>query len=83
MKNNDGHTQKNDITQEDNTEYELLFSNQRNNITLNGGLEFSRPKYKSDRITGGKQEKDVAGVFNQLAWRLLPTLEIVSGLRLD
>ena len=83
VKNNDGHTQKNDITQEDNTEYELLFNHRLNSVTLNGGLEFSRPKYKSDRITGGKQEKDVAGVFNQLAWSLMPNLEIVSGLRLD
>ena len=83
VKNNDGNTEKNDITQEDNTEYELLFNHRQSNITLNGGLEFSRPKYKSDRITGSEQEKDVAGVFNQLAWSLLPNLEIVSGLRLD
>ena len=83
VKNNDGQTEKDDITQEDNTEYELLFNHQRNNITLNGGLEFSKPKYKSDRITGGEQEKDIAGVFNQVAWSILPNLEIVSGLRLD
>ena len=83
VKNNDGQTEKDDITKENNTEYELLFNHRLNNLTLNGGLEFSRPQYKSDRITGGKQEKNVAGVFNQVAWSLLPNLEIVSGLRLD
>jgi len=83
VKNNDGQTEKIDITQENNTEYELLFNHRLNSITLNGGLEFSKPKYKSDRITGGEQEKNVAGVFNQVAWILLPNLEIVSGLRLD
>ena len=83
VKNNDGQTEKIDITQEDNSEYELLFNHRLNSITLNGGLEFSKPKYKSDRITGGEQEKNVAGIFNQVAWILLPNLEIVSGLRLD
>ena len=83
VKNEDGQTERIDITQEDNSEYELLFNHRLNSITLNGGLEFSKPKYKSDRITGGEQEKNVAGVFNQVAWIPLPKLEIVSGLRLD
>jgi len=83
IKKNDGQIEQNDITKENNTEYELLFNHQIKSITINGGLEFSNPLYKSDRINGGKQEKDVAGVFNQVAWSLLPGLDIVSGLRLD
>ena len=83
VKNNDGQIENNDITQENNTEYELLFNHQIKNITLNGGLEFSNPLYKSDRINGGEQKKDVMGIFNQLAYSLLPGLDIVSGVRLD
>ena len=83
VKNNDGQIEKNDITKENNTEYEILFNHHVKNITLNGGLEFSSPQYKSDRINGGEQKKDIMGIFNQAAWSLLPGLDIVSGIRLD
>ncbi len=75
--------EKDDVSIEDNTEYELLFKHDLKSLTLNGGIEFSRPRYESDRITGGEQEKDIIGVFNQLAWNILPRLDLVSGLRLD
>jgi len=80
---NNGMVEKDDVSIEDNTEYELLFKHDLKSLTLNGGIEFSRPRYESDRITGGEQEKDIIGVFNQLAWNILPRLDLVSGLRLD
>jgi len=83
IKNSDGQIENSDITMEDNTEYEFLFNHQLKNITLNGGLEFSNPLYKSDRINGGEQGKNVMGVFSQAAWSLLSGLDIVSGVRLD
>jgi outer membrane receptor for ferrienterochelin and colicins len=81
--NNNGLEEKDDMSIEDNTEYELLFKRGLKSLTLNGGLEFSRPRYESDRITGGEQDKDIIGVFNQVAWNILPRLDLVSGLRLD
>ena len=83
VKNNDGFLERSDATIEESTEYELLFNHLLKNITLNGGIEFSRPQYKSDRITGGNQKKDVAGIFNQVAWNISPSLDLVSGIRLD
>ena len=73
----------NDITEENNTEYELLFKHDHNNIKINGGFELSNPQYKSDRITGGKQKKDITGVFNQIALELFDSFDLVAGLRLD
>ena len=79
----DGNTEKNDITIEDNTEYEVLFKYNLNNIKTNGGLEYSSPRYESDRITGGEQKKTITGVFSQLAWALYPSFDMVVGNRLD
>ena len=73
----------NDITEENNTEYELLFKHDRGNIKVNGGFELSNPRYKSDRIAGGRQKKDVIGVFNQVALKLFDAVDLVAGLRLD
>ena len=79
----DGNTEKNDITIEDNTEYEILFKQNLNNIKINGGLEYSSPRYESDRITGGEQKRTITGVFSQLAWALSPSFDMVAGNRLD
>ena len=81
--NNNGVMDRNDITEENNSEYELLFNHRVKNLLLNGGLEFSRPQYKSDRIVGGNQKKDILGIFNQATFNLLSTIDIVAGIRLD
>ena len=81
--NASGVLERNDITEEKNTEYELLFKHNYDNIKINGGFELSNPLYKSDRITGGKQEKNVIGVFNQVALGLYDRFDLVAGLRAD
>ena len=83
VKNANGVLERNDITEEKNTEYELLFKHEYDNIKINGGFELSNPRYKSDRITGGKQEKNVTGVFNQVALGLYNGFDLVAGLRAD
>ena len=83
VNNASGVLEKNDITEEKNTEYELLFKHNYDNIKINGGFELSNPLYKSDRITGGKQEKNVIGVFNQVALGLYDRFDLVAGLRAD
>ena len=83
VNNNDGSISTEDATEEKNTEYELLFNRAYNNILYNGGVEFSKPKYKSDRIAGGVQKKDIVGIFNQVAWNISSDINLVSGLRFD
>ena len=61
-----GHLSTRDETEEKNNEYEFLFYRAYEKFTYNGGVEFSNPEYKSDRITGGIQQKEIFGLFNQL-----------------
>ena len=83
VNNSDGSLSTEDITEEKNTEYEILFNYSFSDYLYNGGVEFSNPEYKSDRITGGTQQKNVLGVFNQVAWNISQQINIVSGLRFD
>ena len=83
VNNSDGSISTKDKTEENNTEYELLFNRSFNNTIYNGGVEFSKPEYRSDRITGGVQKKDIVGIFNQIAWNVSSDINIVSGLRFD
>ena len=83
IKNTDGSLERYDITKEDNFEYELLFDYKINNFILNGGLEIATPTYISDRITGGKQDKNTYGIFTQSIWETTKNIDIVTGLRLD
>ena len=83
VKNNDGSISTEDETKEENTEYEFLFNRAFEQLTYNGGVEFSNPEYKSDRIAGGIQQKEIFGLFNQVAWNATPTIKAVSGLRFD
>jgi outer membrane receptor for ferrienterochelin and colicins len=83
VKNNDGSLSTEDETKEENTEYEFLFNKAFEKLTYNGGVEFSNPEYKSDRIAGGIQQKEIFGLFNQVAWNATPTIKAVSGLRFD
>jgi len=83
VNNSDGSLSTEDITEEKNTEYEVLFNYSFSEYLYNGGVEFSNPEYKSDRITGGTQQKNVLGVFNQVAWNISQKINIVSGLRFD
>ena len=83
VNNNDGSVSTKDATEEKNTEYELLFNRAYSNIVYNGGFEFSKPEYKSDRIAGGVQKKDIVGIFNQVAWNISSDINLVSGLRFD
>ena len=83
VKNKDGSLSTEDDTREENTEYEFLFNRAYEKFTYNGGIEFSNPKYKSDRITGGIQKKKIFGLFNQVAWIANSMIEAISGLRFD
>jgi len=83
VNNSDGSLSTEDITEEKNTEYEILFNYSLSDYLYNGGVEFSNPEYKSDRITGGAQQKNVLGIFNQVAWNISQKINIVSGLRFD
>ena len=83
VKNNDGSLSTEDDTKEENTEYEFLFNRAFEKFTYNGGIEFSNPVYKSDRITGGIQRKEIYGIFNQIAWNANSMMKVVSGLRFD
>tara|TARA_B110000438_G_C15811740_1_gene649962 strand:+ start:618 stop:2750 length:2133 start_codon:yes stop_codon:yes gene_type:complete len=83
VNNNDGSISTEDATEEKNTEYELLFNRAYTNLIYNGGFEFSKPEYKSDRIAGGVQKKDIVGIFNQVAWNISSDINLVSGLRFD
>jgi len=76
-------TQNNDLTGEDNREYKLLFTQDLETLGLNGGFEISRPRYISDRIAEGQQQKDQKGAFIQTDWRPISSMDIVSGLRFD
>ena len=83
VNNSGGSLSNEDITEEKNTEYEILFNYSFSDYLYNGGVEFSKPEYKSDRITGGTQQKNVLGVFNQVVWNISQQINIVSGLRFD
>ena len=83
VKNNDGSLSTEDDTKEENTEYEFLFNKAFEKLTYNGGVEFSNPEYKSDRIAGGIQQKEIFGLFNQVAWSATSMIKAVSGLRFD
>jgi len=83
VNNNDGSLSTEDDTKEENTEYEFLFNKAFEKLTYNGGVEFSNPEYKSDRIAGGIQQKEIFGLFNQIAWSATSMIKAVSGLRFD
>ena len=83
VSNSDGSLSTEDITEEKDSEYELLFNYSFSNYLFNGGIEFSNPEYKSDRIKGGVQQKNILGVFNQVAWNISNQINIVSGFRFD
>lgn len=83
VKNNDGSLSTEDDTKEENTEYEFLFNRAYEKLTYNGGVEFSNPEYKSDRIAGGIRQKEIFGLFNQIAWSTTSMIKAVSGLRFD
>jgi len=83
VKNNDGSLSTEDDTKEENTEYEFLFNRAYEKFTYNGGVEFSNPEYKSDRIAGGIQQKEIFGLFNQVAWNATSMIKAISGLRFD
>ena len=83
VKNTNDILEINNITEENSTEYELLFKHNYKNVKINGGFELSNPQYKSDRIAGGNQKKDVTGVFNQVAFKLIDSFDFVAGLRFD
>ena len=83
IKNTSGDLERYDITREDNFEYEFLFDYKLTNLILNGGLEIATPTYISDRITGGKQDKNIYGIFTQSIWEATTDIDVVAGLRLD
>ena len=83
QKNVDGYLEKEDLTEENSNEYELLFSKPIGKIKLNGGLEFSKPSYKSDRIESGLQTKWINSIFLQQDYMISNIYSIVAGFRLD
>ncbi len=83
QKNADGSLEKEDLTEESNNEYEVLFFKPIGKIKLNGGFEFSKPSYKSDRIESGLQTKWINAIFLQQDYMISKTHSIVAGFRLD
>ena len=72
-----------DLTKEENSEYEFVYFRDFKYAMVNAGLEISNPTYTSDRIEGGKQRKKINAIFFQQDWNLKETSDFVIGLRVD
>ena len=81
--NNNGIAETDNTTEENDIEYELLFSGDYPKIKVDAGLEISRPKYASERIKPGQQTKNINGVFNQVSFNMSNNTTIVTGIRYD
>tara|TARA_Y100001970_G_scaffold233163_1_gene290486 strand:- start:387 stop:2525 length:2139 start_codon:yes stop_codon:yes gene_type:complete len=80
---NGGTTETDNTTEENDIEYEILFSGDYPKIKVNAGLEISRPQYASERIKSGQQNKNINGVFNQVSFNMSSSTTIVTGIRYD
>lgn len=78
-----GEIEKDDTTNEDYIEYELLLNKKFGLNELTAGLESYNANYKSDRVLSGKQEMKNHSVFSQYDFVFFNNLNAIFGLRLD
>lgn len=74
---------KNDITDESSSDYELSLINKWSKTTLSGGLEYSIPRYESDRIKGAKRSLISRAFFIQSEYKISDLASVISGIRYD
>ena len=78
-----GDIEKDDTTNEDYIEYELLLNKKFGLNELTAGLETYNANYKSDRVLSGKQEMKNYSIFSQYDFIFFNNLNAIFGLRLD
>lgn len=78
-----GDIEKDDTTNEDYIEYELLLNKKFGLNELTAGLETYNANYKSDRVLSGKQEMKNYSIFSQYDFIIFNNLNAIFGLRLD
>ena len=75
--------QSNDLTKEEDLEYKFWFNKKYINLNLDGGFEFSNPRYVSDRLKNGEQKKSIASIFTQTTYNISQSSNFITGLRYD
>ena len=83
QKSSIGSLKKDDLTEERNLEYEIMFLKKTDRLNFNGGLEISEPTYMSDRIKSGIQKNLIGAVFVQQDFHISSSQSIVAGARGD
>ncbi|MDB9722989.1 TonB-dependent receptor, partial [Candidatus Marinimicrobia bacterium] len=78
-----GDLEKDDTTNEDYLEYELLVNKSFGSNEITAGFETYNAKYKSDRILFGTQELNNQSLFAQYDMDFLNQLSAIIGLRFD
>ena len=73
----------NDLTEEDDIEYKFWISKNYSKTTINGGAEFSKPHYISDRLQNGEQNRNISAFFGQITNKFSNNIDVVLGLRHD
>ena len=76
-------TSSNDLTEEDDIEYKFWASKDYSKTTIDGGAEFSKPHYISDRLQNGQQNRNISAFFGQVTNKLSKNIDVVFGLRHD
>tara|TARA_B100000427_G_scaffold174155_1_gene144665 strand:+ start:622 stop:2730 length:2109 start_codon:yes stop_codon:yes gene_type:complete len=74
---------KDDETIESLIDYESKVSYSNEKLNLIGGLELSKPTYKSNRLYGGSHNRSTWGQFFQVGYILSKMYTFIGGLRFD
>ena len=74
---------KDDETIESLIDYESKVSYSNEKLNLIGGLELSKPTYKSNRLYGGSHNKSTWGQFFQVGYIPSKMYTLIGGLRFD
>jgi len=78
-----GDVERDDITQEENIEYEGMLKKKFGLNEFNVGLEFSQAAYVSDRVDNGRQTVSSKSIFGQYDIHFWGNINAVIGTRLD
>jgi len=78
-----GDIEKDDTTNEDYLEYEILVNKKFGSNELTAGIETYNAIYKSDRVLSGKQELRNHSLFGQYDINFFNQLSTIIGLRFD
>lgn len=78
-----GDVETDDITQEENIEYEGMLKKKFGLNEFNVGLEFSQAAYVSDRVEKGRQTVSSKSIFGQYDIHFWSNINAVIGTRLD